>query len=1423
MYLLPDMAATRAVAGIALATSSIVINLETTSEASFATEYVRLRKSRPTQATLISLPANEDPGAVIVRNSEVPLVTLTAETNPELVARLALYLSDISSLPVVLHLAVVDDLADLLILKFSIPFFLVSTTTQQSQENALLAASLARTSKKAVVHAFYPLDTDGSIDLDELVVPLPLRDASRRSLSQTVVANQMTREPPIPPKAFTNINPKSASTCPSPTNNSGDLLSQYATDVDLLQENCQAYKRASLSVEQLIGRRPLPFATQDIPNPRTVVFTVGQSSLPFVEGVKFIQLSATSIIVLEHAWDPSMRRASIYMDFVNIFQVLDRDPRPVCLQGTIGNTSQVTYQEMVKFIQHASAHSITPLVIGTPPLSPNPSPSVSKLEVAYMKALEYVFGRRLDVLTSPAFVPSSEMIATSPEFALGRVQAQLQSRDQLVQLVLEVLEEGSLDLELHSLFSKWVLSKDDPRKSYAISDQLVASLQGLPAHSANVETILSLRSYLPFPSRWIVGSEAWSNDIGGSGLHHIIASGLNVNALIIDTTPYSSRDTTGHRQRKQDVGLYGMNHGDVYVASIAIFSSYSHVLEVLSEADKFNGPSIVLAYLPYLNESTTALDVLKETKLAVDSGYWPLYRWDPSKSSGAGDPFSLDSDVIKNELREFLDRQNHISQLVHANPQLALGLSRSLSGEAKASRKKYAQKLYDEMLHSLDAPPLLVLYASDGGAAEKMAKRLGQRATARGLSTAVASMDSFSIDALAQEGHVVLLTSTAGQGEPPQNGRKFFKALSTVLVKGDSCVLCNVRYAVFAMGDSRYWPRPEDSQYYNKPGKELDARLEKLGAQRMVAIGLGDEQDADGHETGYKGWEVRLWKALGVDAIELEEAEPEPITNEHYKAASSYLRGTIPEGLEDTSTSGLLCASDTQLSKFHGVYQQDDRDIRDERQLEGLEPAYYFMIRLRMPAGVCQPHQWLKLDQLADEHGNGTMKITTRQTFQFHGVIKRHLKPAIQDINRTLLDTLSAAGDLARVHEQACSFAKGISDHLMPRTTAYHEIWLDKKLVAGNAVKDYEPLYGPFYLPRKFKIAIAVPPTNDVDVFTNDLGFIAIVNSQGDLIGYNVCVGGGMGVTHGNKKTYPRLADVIGFCTPDQGIKVAEGVFLTQRDLGDRANRKRGRVGYTIDTIGLEIFKAEITTRTRFALAPARPYSFTRNLDNYGWVTGEDGKHHFTMFIENGRVQNSPSRPFKSGLRELAKIHKGTFRLTANQHLVVSDVAAEDLASVKEILKKYNMDNLSYSGMRLSSSACVALPTCVLAMAESERYLPLLIDKVEKICEEHGLRNDTIMIRMSGCPNGCTRPYVSDIGFIGKAPGVYSMLLGGGASGQRLNKVYRESVTEPDILAILRPMIKRYALERVDSESFGDWTVRAGIIAPGVSGEGWYS
>jgi sulfite reductase (NADPH) hemoprotein beta-component len=686
-------------------------------------------------------------------------------------------------------------------------------------------------------------------------------------------------------------------------------------------------------------------------------------------------------------------------------------------------------------------------------------------------------------------------------------------------------------------------------------------------------------------------------------------------------------------------------------------------------------------------------------------------------------------------------------------------------------------------------------------------------------------MDDFPIEDLPNEQNVILMTSVAGQGEFPQNGRTFWETVKD----STDLDLATVNFGVFGLGDSHYWPRKEDKVYYNKPAKDLHARLIALGGKPLAECGLGDDQDPDAYQTAYAEWEPKLWEKLGVANVENLPEEPAPLTNEDMKAASNFLRGTIEEGLADTST-GAISASDQQLTKFHGTYMQDDRDLRDQRKAQGLEPAYSFMIRCRLPGGVSTPKQWLQMDEISTKLGNETMKLTTRQTFQFHGVVKGKLKPAMQAINKALMTTIAACGDVNRnvmcsslptqskYHGQVHNIAQKISDHLLPSTTAYHEIWLEddetkeKRKVAGEAVQDHEPLYGPLYLPRKFKITIAIPPHNDTDVYAHDIGLIAIRGEDGNLVGFNVLAGGGMGVTHNNKKTYPRTGSMFGYVPTEQVHLVCEKIMLVQRDHGDRKNRKHARLKYTIDDMGVDVFKGKVEELWGQKFDEPKPFKFQSNIDTFGWQKDETGLNHFTFFIENGRIEDTAEFPMKTGLIEVAKVHKGEFRLTGNQHLILANVADEDLPAMKGLLKKWKLDNTNFSGMRLSSSACVAFPTCGLAMAESERYLPELISKLEGTLEESGLRQDSIVMRMTGCPNGCARPWLAEVAFVGKAYGAYNMYLGGGYHGQRLNKLYRSSIKEEEILEILQPMIKQYAKERNEGEHFGDFVIRKGYI-----------
>ncbi|SDE61410.1 sulfite reductase (NADPH) beta subunit [Fontibacillus panacisegetis] len=550
---------------------------------------------------------------------------------------------------------------------------------------------------------------------------------------------------------------------------------------------------------------------------------------------------------------------------------------------------------------------------------------------------------------------------------------------------------------------------------------------------------------------------------------------------------------------------------------------------------------------------------------------------------------------------------------------------------------------------------------------------------------------------------------------------------------------------------------------------------------------------------------------------------------EDIKIRSNYLRGTLEEVLEDRITASIP-EDENRLMKFHGSYMQDDRDLRNERKKQKLEPAYQFMLRVRAPGGVVTPDQWLMMDRISHSYGNGTIRLTTRQSFQIYNVLKWNMKKTIQEVHNSLLTTLAACGDVNRnvmcnpnpdqseIHAQVYEWACKLSSHLEPQTKAYHEIWLDGEKVLDSK-EEQEPIYGHLYLPRKFKIGIAVPPSNDVDVFSQDLGFIAIVE-QGKLIGFNVSVGGGMGMTHGDPNTYPQVAKVIGFCTPEQVIDLAEKTVTIQRDYGDRAVRKHARFKYTIDDRGVEWFVEELKNRLGWGLEEARPYHFERNGDRYGWVKGNKGKWHFTLFIQNGRIKDEEDYQLMTGLREIAKIHTGDFRLTANQNLIISDVTTQKKKQIEALVAQYGLTNgKHYSALRRNSMACVSLPTCGLAMAESERYLPSLLDKIEPILETNGLRDDDIVIRMTGCPNGCARPALAEISFIGKGPGKYNLYLGGSFSGNRLNKLYKENIGETEILDSLTPIIKQYAIERNDGEHFGDFVIRAGYVPEVTSGQ----
>ncbi|KAL2145679.1 hypothetical protein VTI28DRAFT_6554 [Corynascus sepedonium] len=1096
----------------------------------------------------------------------------------------------------------------------------------------------------------------------------------------------------------------------------------------------------------------------------------------------------------------------------------------------LGYISKETVQQALRgvFQNLNSDKPVQNLEVGereAPQQSPEYGLEKPKLETAYTKILDQLFGSRAFIANSldSDNAGISNTISATPEFGFGSLLARKERRKKFVGDVKAAASSGQFLTEYPKrALANWVANAEDPKKSEEAAEDALSKLT--IDNSRLSRSLLENKHFFRKQSLWLVGSDAWSYDLGNSGVHHVLASGENVNLLIIDSTPYSERAAADANRRKKDIGLYAMNFGNAYVASTAVYSSYTQVLQAMDEADKFNGPSIVLAYLPYFGESDSPLTVLQETKKAVDLGYWPLYRWNPDNEKKNQPNFSLDSERIKKELKEFLERDNRLTQLMRSTPQFGGVLSEDFGTEIRAQQKRQAKDAYNQLLEGLFGAPLTILFGSDNGNAQSLAKRLGTRGRARGLKTTVMAMEDYPVEDLPTEENIVIITSTAGQGEFPQNGKPFWDAIKD----NTELDLAAVKFSVFGLGDSHYWPRKEDRVYYNKPAKDLDRVLGNFGATRLTDIGLGDDQDPDGYQTGYQEWEPRLWEALGVANVEGLPEEPAPLTNEDIKIASNYLRGTIAEELKDTST-GAINASNQQLTKFHGTYMQDDRDLRDERKAQGLEPAYSFMIRCRLPGGVSTAKQWIQMDDISNELGNETMKLTTRQTFQFHGVVKGKLKPAMQAINRALMTTIAACGDVNRnvmcsplpsqskYHRQVYACSKKISDHLLPSTTAYHEIWLtdddDKKTqIAGDAVQDFEPLYGPTYLPRKFKISIAIPPHNDVDVYAHDIGLIAIKGKDGNLEGFNLLAGGGMGSTHNNKKTYPQVGRMLGYVAADEVHIACEKVMLVQRDFGDRKNRKHARLKYTIDDMGVDVFRGKVEELWGKKFQPAQPFHFDSNVDTFGWTKDEHGMNHFTFFIENGRIEDTAEFRMKTGLREIAKVHKGEFRLTPNQHLILSNVADEDLPAIKALMAEYKLDNLHFSGLRLSSSACVAFPTCGLAMAESERYLPVLISKLEACLEENGLRQDSIVMRMTGCPNGCARPWLAEVAFVGKAYGAYNMYLGGGYHGQRLNKLYRSSIKEDEILAIMKPMLKRYAQERNEGERFGDWTIRAGII-----------
>ncbi|UBX49635.1 assimilatory sulfite reductase (NADPH) hemoprotein subunit [Providencia alcalifaciens] len=544
--------------------------------------------------------------------------------------------------------------------------------------------------------------------------------------------------------------------------------------------------------------------------------------------------------------------------------------------------------------------------------------------------------------------------------------------------------------------------------------------------------------------------------------------------------------------------------------------------------------------------------------------------------------------------------------------------------------------------------------------------------------------------------------------------------------------------------------------------------------------------------------------------------------SERMKQQSNYLRGTIKDDLKNGLTGG-FDGDNFLLIRFHGMYQQDDRDIRAERAEQKLEPRHAMMLRCRLPGGIITPKQWLDIDKFASEHTlYGSIRITNRQTFQFHGILKGDVKPAHQMLSHVGLDALATANDVNRnvlctsnpvqseLHQQAYEWAKKISEHLLPRTSAYAEIWLDKEKIVTT---DEEPILGQTYLPRKFKTTVVIPPLNDVDLHANDMNFVAIAE-KGQLIGFNVLVGGGLAMTHGDTNTFPRLASEFGFIPLDKTLAIAEAIVTTQRDWGNRTDRKNAKTKYTLERVGIEVFKAEVEKRAGVQFDAIRPYQFTERGDQIGWLKGIDNRWHLTLFVENGRLIDLADKPLKTGVAEIAKVHKGDFRLTANQNLIVAGIAEEDKATIEKIAIEHGLMSGEVTRQRENSMACVSFPTCPLAMAEAERFLPEFVTQVENIMAAHHVADEHIVLRVTGCPNGCGRAMLAEVGLVGKALDRYNLHLGGNRIGTRIPRMYKENISSAEILTILDELIGRWATERQPNEGFGDYLIRANVVKP---------
>jgi sulfite reductase (NADPH) hemoprotein beta-component len=538
--------------------------------------------------------------------------------------------------------------------------------------------------------------------------------------------------------------------------------------------------------------------------------------------------------------------------------------------------------------------------------------------------------------------------------------------------------------------------------------------------------------------------------------------------------------------------------------------------------------------------------------------------------------------------------------------------------------------------------------------------------------------------------------------------------------------------------------------------------------------------------------------------------------NEIIKEANPTLAGNIGPTLADPNQDR-FSEDDTQFLKFHGIYQQDDRDKRKTGK------QYIFMVRGRLPGGVVTPALYAVFDGLSQKYANNTLRITSRQGFQFHGVVKSGLGKLMKGINEALATTLAACGDVNRnvmapstpatspLVERVLEDARLLSRALLPKTRAYHQIWVEgtELNLADESDKGFvDPLYGKTYLPRKFKTAFAIPPLNDVDIYTNCLGFVAIAEG-GRLVGYNLLAGGGLGMSHNNAETFPRVADVIGFLAPERVESVAKAVLTVHRDFGDRTNRKHARLKYILEDRGPDWFRGEVETRAGFKLEPARPFKFAKQGDLFGWHKQSDGREFLGLYVETGRIKDTEASQLKTALRKIVDQFQVEVRLTPSQNLLLAGVRPEDKPAITEILSAHQVavENQA-SALRKASMACPAMPTCGLALAESERALPDLMTRLEGLLADLGLHDEEIVIRMTGCPNGCARPYMAEIGFVGKAPNRYQIYLAGNEASTRLNRLFKDNVKNEEIVPVLRPVLERFARERTGGERFGDFCQR---------------